>query len=192
MSRSAKIPPHAHASAFEFVPLALQHYVAGRMLALQLLIPVAGNVLHHAVELTFKAALADVVPLKALKFDYSHNLPRIWKRFQEEYGAQVEHDQTIDDLHRFDEIRYPGPSGGSTAHHCSIFRDVQGRRMGSPGAYSLVLEDVDALMSDVLSNRKVSFLFRNDVAQLPSFSLQCLLERNRHPIAIEPIVRNPS
>lgn len=184
MGRSGKIPPDAHASASDFVPLAIQHYVAGRILALQLLIPVAGNVLHHAVELTLKAALADAVTLKALKFDFSHNLPRIWKRFQEEYGAQVEHDQTVDDLQRFEEIRYPGPAGGSTAHHCAIFRDAEGRRMGSPGAYSLVLEDVDALMSNILSNRRIAFYFRNELAQLPSASRQFLRDHNRHPILL--------
>ena len=58
--------------------------------------------------------------------------------------------------------------------------------MGSPGAYSLVLEDIDALVKDVLAERRVAFLFCHELKVLPPFSRRCLLDSNRHPLALEP------
>jgi hypothetical protein len=187
MKRGARtVRPDVFASQFEFVPLAVQHYVAGRMLALQCQMPVAGNILHHAVELLLKAALASKVPFDALKDQYRHDLVLIWAKFQEEYRAMPEHGATIEDLNRFEEIRYPGPAGGTTQSHYALYRDPQGRRMGSPGAYSLVLEDIDALFRDVIAERNVAFLFSNELKLLPPFSRTCLLEKNRHTLSLEP------
>lgn len=186
MKRGAKIRQDVYASPFEFAPLAVQHYVAGRMLALQLQLPVAGNVLHHAVELMIKAALAQEVLYDSLRYEYGHKLVPLWEKFQDVYRAMPEHRPTIEDLDRFEEIRYPREAGGTTSTHCAIFRDPHGRRTGSPGAYSLILEDVDALVSSILSERRVAFFFSNEWNLLPPFSRQCLLEGNRHPLTVEP------
>ena len=68
--------------------------------------PTAGNLLHHAVEMCLKGALAkkgkSPDELKKLR----HGLPRIWKEFQTQYPEDLgSFDRIIRGLHHFEEIR---------------------------------------------------------------------------------------
>jgi hypothetical protein len=65
----------------------LQYYAAGRYSFFAGGNYVAGNVLHHAVEMCLKGGLAktgwSLSKLKKLK----HDLPKIWRKFKAETGA---------------------------------------------------------------------------------------------------------
>jgi hypothetical protein len=62
----------------EFFKMAGQYYVVGRFAAFAGLIPITGNLLHHAVEMFLKGGLSKngvrLVDLKKM----GHNLPNIW------------------------------------------------------------------------------------------------------------------
>jgi hypothetical protein len=89
------------------LPLAIQYYVGGRFLALQLQTPVSGNLLHHTVELFLKAALSDI-PIKRLrsKKEFGHDLSKLWAHFCVRVKQQNPlHTKTINDINQFEEIR---------------------------------------------------------------------------------------
>lgn len=170
-----------HTSHFELLPLAVQHYVAGRMLALQLQTHVAGNVLHHAVELFIKAELSGTATIDDLKNKYRHNLKKLWVAYCSLHaGTPSDFVTTINDLDAFEEIRYPTAEKESISQHYSLYKDAAGRRMGAPGAYSLTLESIDELIAFVVSKNRLKQSYLENVKQLPSLSLQVLTEHNRH------------
>jgi hypothetical protein len=88
---------------------ATQYYVAGRSAARAGLVPVYGNLLHHAVELYLKTALAGVVTPKEMKDNFGHDLEKLWARFKAKEAAPAldRFDATIRALHEFEELRYP-------------------------------------------------------------------------------------
>ena len=58
--------------------LGLDYYIAGRAAAMAGLAPVAGNLLHHAVEMLVKADLSKTIPLVELKARrFGHGLPAL-------------------------------------------------------------------------------------------------------------------
>src|SRR5215471_13111256 len=62
-----------------FISAGMHYYVAGRYAVFAGLNPTAANLLHHAVEMALKGALAKKgMDLKALR-GLSHDLPRIWR-----------------------------------------------------------------------------------------------------------------
>jgi HEPN domain-containing protein len=75
---------------------AIDYYAGGRYAVFAGLNPAAGNLLHHAVEMCLKGALAkkgkSPDDLKKLR----HGLPKIWKEFKAQYP---------EDLGSFDPIR---------------------------------------------------------------------------------------
>lgn len=168
----------------ELLPLALQHYVAGRMLALQVQTHVAGNILHHAIEIFIKAELAHIVPIKELKDKYRHNLKKLWSKYCALHtDTPAGFLDTVTDLDAFEEIRYPSEDKESIAHHYSLFKDQTGRKMGAPDAYSLTLESIDELVAFITSKVTLRDIYLANFAQLPTFSQKVLLENNRHHIS---------
>jgi len=60
-----------------------QYYIAGRYGAFAALNPVAGNLMHHAIEHFLKGGLAKTKSLEDLaKRPFGHNLPAIWDAFK--------------------------------------------------------------------------------------------------------------
>jgi hypothetical protein len=60
-----------------FTDLAVQYYVAARLAARAFLLPVNGNLFHHAVELCLKAALVGTLTLKQMKKRYGHDIRKL-------------------------------------------------------------------------------------------------------------------
>src|SRR5437763_14081811 len=93
----------------EFFATAGQYYVVGRFAAFAGLIPITGNLLHHAVEMFLKGGLSkkglSLADLKKL----NHNLPNIWTKFKTTFNdpALNQFDDAIRLLHRWEDIRYP-------------------------------------------------------------------------------------
>ena len=140
----------AQNASLHFAQLALQYFVAGRSAAIDQMIPVLGNLLHHAVEMALKATLAPSLGMPALK-TLGHNLPRMWARFKEIFPAVdvSRFDLVIAELHKFEELRYPD----SIIQHgammgFALFREQvvsASSSVASTPHYAIVLEDIDEL-----------------------------------------------
>src|SRR5437667_12264889 len=93
-----------------FCALATQYYVAARLAARAVLIPVHGNLFHHAVEMYLKAALVGTLPVVEMKQPpYIHDLTALWDRFKtkEADPALACFDTTIRELHGYESVSYP-------------------------------------------------------------------------------------
>ena len=156
----------------------IQYYVAGRFAAASGFTPVLANLLHHAVELFLKACLAYNDPVDRIreygsaKRGYRHNLPLLWSEFKKRTPGQLapEFDRIIDELHKFDEIRYPEQliEGGATILTDLFTNEVQqslGREQREP-LYLLKLPEVDELMGLLFEatncNRALFLTYVND------------------------------
>jgi hypothetical protein len=71
-----------------FFQNACQYYVAGRYAAFAALNPVAGNLLHHAIEHFLKGGLSKTKSLAELK-RLGHSLPKIWAAFKTQVNDPV-------------------------------------------------------------------------------------------------------
>jgi hypothetical protein len=144
-----------------FAQLAVQYFVAGRAAALDRLIPVLGNLLHHAVEMALKASLAPSYSMSQMKA-LGHSLPRLWDAFAAAYPSAVTltHAATINALHKFEELRYPDSMAQKGANMQLVLLRAHATTpttgtLNVP-SYILVLEDVDKLIEDVFSAMNLS------------------------------------
>jgi hypothetical protein len=112
--------------------------------------------LHHAVELYLKGALAGILNATQMKKWYGHDLKRLWKVFKGRHAdpALDRFDGTIKALHRFEDIRYPdhvAKRGGilpiSWAERALPVR-LQGLRR--PRTYDVAIADVDRLVIQIM------------------------------------------
>lgn len=132
-----------------FFALGLDYYIAGRFATFAGLFPMAGNLLHHAMEMFLKGALVRVVGLEPLR-DAGHDLDRLWGMFKTHMpcAEAASFDQPIAEMHRFEHLRYPDTAirEGMEAT-LAIFRSDRIETSGTVKMprYSLVLEDFDAL-----------------------------------------------
>jgi hypothetical protein len=92
----------------EFFHLGTQYYAAGRFAASAQLMPVAANLLHHAVEMYLKGALAKYLTLTELT-DLNHFLVKAWDEFKQRANATslAGFDAAIVELDKFEKLRYP-------------------------------------------------------------------------------------
>jgi hypothetical protein len=137
-----------------FFSTACDYYIAGRFAAFAGLNPVVGNLLHHAIEMYLKGALAKTKSLRELDKGFKHDLPKLWEAFKDQTNdaALKRFDATIAELHRFEDIRYPDSilAKGMAAI-------VEITRSNIPGAYKgpavpeyrVCVEDIDELVEAV-------------------------------------------
>lgn len=95
-----------------WINLATQYYVAGRFASTAGLVPVYGNLFHHAIELYLKAILASTLSKKQLKQRW-HHLDQLWEEVKSQHATMnlSRFDGTIRALHRFEDVRYPNEAG---------------------------------------------------------------------------------
>jgi hypothetical protein len=140
-----------------FCDFATQYYVAARLAARAGLVPIHGNLFHHAVEMYLKGALVGTLPVEDMKRKpYSHDLTAIWDRFKtkEADPALARFDPLVQKLQLFESIRYPDKIVNEglvatvvwQAHHATT---VSGS-VRIPPKYEFIIEDVDNLMIEVL------------------------------------------
>jgi len=170
---------------WRFADLATQYYVAARIAAKTGLVPIHGNLFHHAVELYLKAALVGTIPVDQMKQrPYIHDLRALWKAFKTEENdpALNRFDRTVAALHELESIRYPDKivDHGMTVSVAWKRGDV-GPITGTvkmPPRYEVVIEEVDHLIIEVLRRASVNPKF---------FSM-----RFNHPVAREALAyENP-
>lgn len=94
----------------EFFRLGTQYWVSGLYAVDAGLLPVCGNLLHHAIEMYLKGVLSKTHPLSELKNKYrDHDLNKMWSgvKAQETDTVLNEYDPTIAELNAFEDLRYP-------------------------------------------------------------------------------------
>lgn len=101
-----------HLGAFEhFYKIALKYYVIGRAALCCGNTFITGNLLHHAVEMLLKGQVSKTIPLEDLKNRkrFGHKLPKLWTAFKGLFPTEdlTEFDMMIDELEKFEKIRYP-------------------------------------------------------------------------------------
>jgi len=104
---TGSIPPDM--LRYEFFKLGFQYYIAGRYAVAAALAPVAGNLLHHAVEMFLKGGLAAHTTEDERKRCFRHGLVDLWSEFKTRLpSANLEKfDPIIAALDKLEEIRYP-------------------------------------------------------------------------------------
>ncbi|MEW5979746.1 MAG: hypothetical protein AB1898_28445 [Acidobacteriota bacterium] len=148
-----------------FCDLATQYYVAARFGAQAGLLPVHGNLFHHAVEMYLKAALVATLPVGQMKKKYRHDLTALWDQFKTKEADPVlsRFDPAIQALHKFESIRYPDEivDKGMLAsiawqpHHA-----VTGTGSAKvPPKYEVIIADIDDLVIEVLQRASVNQKF---------------------------------
>lgn len=169
----------------EFFRMGTHYYVAGRFAALSGLFPVAGNLLHHAIEMYLKGALVRLLGLNGLR-DLGHDLDHIWNAYKARVSPAdaTSLDSPISELQRFERLRYPDTvvrEGMDAAF--TIFRGQQAEITGPNGPlrpYSLVLEDVDALVKSIFRDAGVNPRFH--LQHLRDDAKAILSKHNRHSL----------
>ena len=87
-----------------FFSSATHYYICGRFAAFSALVPVAGNLFHHAVEMYLKGGLSKSKSLADLK-KLSHELPNVWAEFRAQFEEPLlqQFDDAISALHAFED-----------------------------------------------------------------------------------------
>jgi hypothetical protein len=177
-----------HISRHHFVKLSLQYYVTGRFAVLNQLHSAAPTLLHHAVELILKAALAATQSLTDLK-QHGHGLSSLWQAALQEKSTlkTPSCDATIADLDKFEDLRYPDKLVSQGASVSIGIRSGEnpvssGSRPSSGPSYRFNLGDIDELWAAVFKS-----IPANPAAFLQGLSEDAhktLVAENQHPIAL--------
>lgn len=163
-----------------------QYYVSGRYAVLARLIPVAGNLLHHAVEMFLKGGLVSSMEMAELR-TLGHNLPNTWNVFKVRVGREGldGFDPVVASLHAFEELRYPdsiiergarmvvGVSGPSIL--------ATPEQIIPTPSYELYLSDVDPLVGAIFGAASVNPAFFT--AGLSNHAREFLKDSNVNPWA---------
>ena len=165
--------------------LATQYYASGRFAALSGMLPVCGNLLHHAIEMYLKGALAKTLNLNELR-GLNHNLMQIWDRTKQTYSNAnlASFDDAIARLNLFERLRYPDAVLREGAQ--MRLTRLRSEWLPMPNAarpepdYDLVLEEVDDLVSVIfrVANLNPEFF----AAGLNPRTLAILGEQNLHVV----------
>ena len=94
---------------FEYFRLGTSYYVSGRFAHYADAVPVAGNLLHHAIEMFLKGCLVRAGVTEEERFKLKHKLVRLWREFRNHAPDPPldTFNDAIADLDRFEELRYP-------------------------------------------------------------------------------------
>jgi hypothetical protein len=140
----------------QYLSIAIQYYIAGRSAAFAGSIPVAGSLLHHAVEMLLKSFLLKQYTAAELKDEFRHDLKKLWRAFKNIANEPPlgRFDGLVSALNRVEEVRYPG-----RGYVFSIVRQKAPRQQVSGTAtkgvkqYYVNLEDVDEYVTALLTGR---------------------------------------
>jgi hypothetical protein len=136
-----------------FLNLAFQYYASGRTAAASSLLPVAGNLLHHGVEMLLKALLVRDFGLEELK-GHGHRLEPLWAKCIAKHPElhSASRSDAIRNLHRFEFLRYPDSmvTDGFAILVGWTKSEPQTAKLTVP-YYELVMEGIDDLFSSVFS-----------------------------------------
>jgi hypothetical protein len=139
----------------EFLRLALQYYIAGRSACFAYSMPVAGNLLHHAVEMVLKHLLAEKgFSESELRYKFRHDLKKLWRATKSHLAdpALDTYDPVIRTIARMYDVRSPRRG---YSFQMSLRKEPTNPPTGSAAKglrhYHLSLEDADELMTALLT-----------------------------------------
>jgi hypothetical protein len=130
----------------------LEYYVAGRCAAQCHLSRVAGNILHHAIEMLLKSELAKQAGLDELKSKYGHKLDKLWHAVKEQHPDEdlTCFDQLVAGLHSFETVRYPNDymkRGAAFSIDWSPTTITSEQTGPNVPRYALLMAEIDALVA---------------------------------------------
>lgn len=155
-----------HWTQTNYFQMGTQYYAAGRFAVFGRLIPVCGNLLHHAIEMYLKGFLCTKLSEKELR-DIKHDLVRAWRRFRDEVKdtSLDRFDEVMSELNHFERLRYPEKMLREGAQMFIGPGSVAPAQLGSGSknvpTYRLSLGLIDEL---------VGYLFRVSSMNPPGFS----------------------
>jgi len=138
----------------EFFRYGCQYYVAGRYGVFASLIPVAGNLHHHAIEMLLKGVLSKSMTSKEMKDKLKHKLVPCWESFKAQAGDATlnRFDRVIQELNKFEEIRYPDKLvelGASMLFDITKAGAAMASISGPEPLYALCVEEIDELVVEI-------------------------------------------
>ena len=139
----------------EFFRCGSQYYVSGRYAVHAALMPVGGNLHHHAIEMLLKGVLARSMTSQKLKDYLGHRLRRAWKEFKKQANdpSLSKFDRVIRELDKFESIRYPDEvlkKGAVMAFDVTkVGTSQRNLSAGSLPQYTLCLEEIDELVATI-------------------------------------------
>jgi len=168
----------------QFLVIGIQYYLTGRQATLCGLMPVSGNLVHHAIEMILKAGLLERFDSAELKKDFHHRLPKIWSQFKNlaADSSLGQFDELITEIHKWAEIRYPYfPRGKALAMTAEILRFPRTIVQPDDDLYTINLEAVDEFMKVLMNVLQVNPEFLKTV-MLRQESRDLYERENRHKI----------
>lgn len=160
------------AARFHFADLAGQYYMSGRFAAFTHCLPVAGSLLHHAIECFLKSGLVEVHSLRDLRSRrFGHSLTNLWSEFKTlcpSSGLNV-YDKSVAELDQFERLRYPDLMVSQGMQVSMVVLNSQFTRLpnGPQPPFHLVIESVDVLakvIADACGLSKVSMFASADAS----------------------------
>jgi hypothetical protein len=157
--------------------LATEYYVAARASWSAGGTTVAGNLVHHAIEMYLKGDLAREESPECVR-GYGHDLKRLWKAYKKKHSGKSlsAFDRTIKDVHKFEDIRYPDAISKKgmffslpLSRPSPPLRQNFVRGGATPPTYFVALDEVDALVKAVYDTASVD----------PEFDFRLLTEEGR-------------
>jgi len=147
-----------------YFSIATHYYVAARFSAYAKLIPVAGNLFHHAVEMYLKGVLCRQLTTIELKRNLGHDLPLIWNAFKEYVADSTldRFDETISTLHDFENLRYPDQEDGMVTKgmlcHLEFESDVADEisKQTQTTEYKIVVDHIDILVKIIFDKAEIN------------------------------------
>ena len=164
----------------ELFGTAFYYYIARRYAVFAALDKVAGNLLHHAVEMNLKGALSkggkSLCELKKLR----HDLKRLWKAFKKQTGDPSSNalDGAVSALHRHEKLRYPDfVLAHGMQHLISLKKSTPTTASGMPQPkFQLCLEEVDEIFATVFNSTGLNVKFFT--SSLSKEAKDCLAREN--------------
>jgi hypothetical protein len=150
--------PDEGGTPFAFFQIGTEYYISARSAAQNVHYQVAGNLFHHAFEMMLKGILLEKSGFTApkLKERFGHDIPGLWEEAKKAVPSPgrshpwAGFKRFIDDLHRWEEIRFGEFPGGlpKVLAVDYLSRDPNAKR-GQTGFnwYRAGLEDADKLFA---------------------------------------------
>jgi len=144
-----------------FYDCGMQYYVAARFAARAGLVPVHGNLFHHAIEMCLKAALVGTLTDAKMR-QISHHLTALWDRFKEKEAdpALARFDPTIQALDEFESIRYPNKIVDEGMLVSVVWQSehvtASSGSAKRPPKYEVIIGDIDNLVIEVVHRASVN------------------------------------
>jgi len=165
-----------------YFDVALQYHVSARFAAISGLLPVSGNLFHHALEMYLKGYFCKDLNEAQLR-NLGHNLRKLWRRFKAEVADSSfnQFDNAIAQLDRFERIRYPEEIERLGLRASIGFKKgdvaVNTTSKSQEPTYELTIDDLDALAKVIMEKSRTNPKFFT--SRLKGDTLTYLQQQNK-------------